>query len=43
MEVIHTSVLLQECLQMLEPETERPLMIDGTLGEGGHSEAFLGA
>lgn len=43
MEVVHTSVLLQECLEYLAPETDRPLMVDGTLGEGGHSEAFLSA
>jgi 16S rRNA (cytosine1402-N4)-methyltransferase len=41
MEIIHTSVLLQECLSMLAPETSDALLIDGTLGEGGHSEAFL--
>lgn len=41
MEAVHTSVLLQECLDILAPETDRPLMVDGTLGEGGHSEAFL--
>lgn len=41
MEPVHTSVLLQECLELLAPETERALMVDGTLGEGGHSEAFL--
>ncbi len=43
MEIIHTSVLLQETLTLLAPETPNPLMIDGTLGEGGHSEAFLAA
>ena len=45
MEVVHTSVLLNECLSYLSPENENygdsPLMIDSTLGEGGHSEAFL--
>ena len=41
MNFIHTPVLLQECLQLLAPETSDPLLIDGTLGEGGHSEAFL--
>lgn len=43
MEAVHTPVLLQECLELLSPDTERALMVDGTLGEGGHSEAFLGA
>ena len=41
MNFVHTPVLLQECLQLLAPETSDPLLIDGTLGEGGHSEAFL--
>lgn len=44
MEIVHTSVLLNECLEYLAPEDdfgESPLMIDSTLGEGGHSEAFL--
>ena len=45
MEIVHTSVLLNECLSYLSPENENygdsPLMIDSTLGEGGHSEAFL--
>ncbi len=41
MEIIHTSVLLQETLDLLAPETPNSLMIDGTLGEGGHTEAFL--
>ena len=45
MEIVHTPVLLQECLQYLTPEGEpfeqHALMIDSTLGEGGHSDAFL--
>lgn len=43
MEIVHTSVLLQESLSLLAPEKPGSLMIDGTLGEGGHSEAFLTA
>ncbi len=43
MEIVHTSVLLQECLSYLAPDKPDSLMIDGTLGEGGHSEAFLAA
>jgi len=43
MEIIHTSVLLQETLDLLAPEKPGSLMIDGTLGEGGHTEAFLAA
>jgi len=30
-----------EALQWLAPVKEEALMVDGTLGEGGHSEAFL--
>ena len=45
MEIIHTPVLLQPCLQLLSPEGEpfekNPWMVDSTLGEGGHSNAFL--
>lgn len=45
MEIIHTPVLLQETLKYLSPEGEpfekTAVMIDSTLGEGGHSEAFL--
>jgi 16S rRNA (cytosine1402-N4)-methyltransferase len=43
MNSIHTPVLLKECLEWLapDPNDEEPLMIDSTLGEGGHSEAFL--
>ena len=45
MEIVHTPVLLQECLHYLSPEgepfSEKPFMIDSTLGEGGHSNAFL--
>ncbi len=45
MEIVHTPVLLQECLSYLSPEGEpfekNALMIDSTLGEGGHSNAFL--
>ena len=45
MEIVHTPVLLQECLHYLSPVGESfertALMIDSTLGEGGHSCAFL--
>ena len=41
MEVFHTPVLLRECLELLAPEKSNALMVDGTLGEGGHTEAFL--
>ncbi|MBQ0050533.1 MAG: 16S rRNA (cytosine(1402)-N(4))-methyltransferase RsmH [Treponema sp.] len=45
MEIVHTPVLLNECLEYLSPVGEAfendGLMIDSTLGEGGHSNAFL--
>jgi len=46
-EAVHTSVLLQEVLDYLDPRhgenPESPFLIDSTLGEGGHSFAFLKA
>ncbi|GMO34249.1 MAG: 16S rRNA (cytosine(1402)-N(4))-methyltransferase RsmH [Termitinemataceae bacterium] len=39
--ICHTPVLLEETLTMLAPQRAESFMIDGTLGEGGHSEAFL--
>jgi 16S rRNA (cytosine1402-N4)-methyltransferase len=41
MEAVHTPVLLEETIQYLAPRKEGELMVDATLGEGGHSEAFL--
>lgn len=45
MEIVHTPVLLNECLTMLSPVGEKfehdAFMIDSTLGEGGHSFNFL--
>ncbi len=41
MEYVHQSVLAKEVLEYLVPSGEHPLMIDCTLGEGGHSFAFL--
>lgn len=45
MEIVHTPVLLNECLEYLSPVGEtfekNAFMIDSTLGEGGHSNAFL--
>ncbi len=40
---IHTPVLLERCAELLAPALERPdaVFVDGTLGMGGHSEAFL--
>jgi len=45
LEIVHTPVLLNECLEYLSPVGEKfenhALMIDSTLGEGGHSFNFL--
>lgn len=41
MKVFHTPVLLEECLTFLACDKADGLMVDGTLGEGGHTEAFL--
>ncbi|MCL1818299.1 MAG: 16S rRNA (cytosine(1402)-N(4))-methyltransferase, partial [Spirochaetaceae bacterium] len=38
---IHTPVMKEEALQYLRPLKEDSLFLDGTLGEGGHTEAFL--
>ncbi len=39
--IVHQSVLLEESLGLLVPPVEDALMVDATLGEGGHAEAFL--
>ncbi len=39
--IVHKPVLLEECLKFLEPTSSDNLFVDGTLGEGGHTEAFL--
>ena len=41
MEVIHTPVLLEETIKYLAPRKAGELMVDATVGEGGHSYAFL--
>ncbi len=45
MKAIHTPVLLEECLLLLCPKAALEkgdiFMVDATLGEGGHTEAFL--
>jgi len=41
MEIVHRPVMVEEVLQMLKPEGPGALVVDGTLGEGGHSERFL--
>ncbi len=39
--IVHKPVLLQEVLTFLVPPAENALMVDATLGQGGHAEAFL--
>jgi len=41
MDISHKSVLREEVLQFLAPREKDELLIDCTLGEGGHSEYFL--
>jgi len=41
MDTVHTPVLLEETLKYLAPRKAGELMIDATIGEGGHSNAFL--
>jgi 16S rRNA (cytosine1402-N4)-methyltransferase len=41
MEIVHTPVLLEETIQYLAPRNGAGLMVDATMGEGGHSHAFL--
>jgi len=41
MEVVHTPVLLEETLKYLTPRKPGELMVDATVGEGGHLYAFL--
>jgi 16S rRNA (cytosine1402-N4)-methyltransferase len=39
--IIHLPVMKEEILEILKPEKPGCLFIDSTLGEGGHTEAFL--
>jgi 16S rRNA (cytosine1402-N4)-methyltransferase len=41
MRIAHTPVLLEETIRYLAPRGDGEFMIDATLGEGGHSSAFL--
>ncbi|MDR2101879.1 MAG: 16S rRNA (cytosine(1402)-N(4))-methyltransferase RsmH, partial [Treponema sp.] len=41
MEIVHTPVLTEETIGYLAPRGTGELMVDATLGEGGHSHAFL--
>lgn len=40
---LHTSVMLDRCVELLAPALERPraVVVDATLGMGGHTEAML--
>jgi len=40
---LHTPVMLERCIELLAPALERPgaVLVDATLGLGGHAEAFL--
>ena len=40
--IVHVPVMLEELLAYLVPPKPDALMLDCTLGEGGHAEAFLG-
>ena len=41
MDIAHFPVLVDETLHLLKPRTAHELMIDATMGEGGHSKLFL--
>jgi 16S rRNA (cytosine1402-N4)-methyltransferase len=41
MRIAHTPVMLEEVLALLVPPCDEALMLDCTLGEGGHAQAFL--
>jgi 16S rRNA (cytosine1402-N4)-methyltransferase len=41
MRIVHTPVLLEETVAYLAPRGKGEFMVDATLGEGGHSYAFL--
>jgi 16S rRNA (cytosine1402-N4)-methyltransferase len=41
MEIVHTPVLLEETIKYLAPRKAGELMIDSTVGEGGHLHSFL--
>ena len=40
-EAVHTPVLLEETVRYLGPRKEGEVMVDATMGEGGHSLSFL--
>lgn len=42
-DVVHSSVLKDEVIDLLRPGEDECLVLDATVGEGGHAEAFLSA
>jgi len=42
-DALHVPVMLERCVELLAPALGRPgaVLVDGTLGLGGHAEAFL--
>ncbi|MCG8453713.1 MAG: 16S rRNA (cytosine(1402)-N(4))-methyltransferase RsmH [Spirochaetales bacterium] len=40
---VHVSVMPTQVMDYLVPQVDSPLIVDGTLGEGGHSSRFLEA
>ena len=41
MDIVHYSVLKDEVWDFLKPANDNSLLVDGTMGEGGHSKMFL--
>lgn len=41
MDIVHYSVLMEEVCDYLKPDNGDELLVDGTMGEGGHSNMFL--
>ncbi|MBI9097017.1 MAG: 16S rRNA (cytosine(1402)-N(4))-methyltransferase RsmH [Spirochaetaceae bacterium] len=41
MDIVHYSVLKEEVCEYLKPDAPGQLLVDGTMGEGGHSQMFL--
>ena len=41
MDIVHYSVLMEEVAEYLKPDSPNQLLVDGTMGEGGHSNMFL--
>jgi 16S rRNA (cytosine1402-N4)-methyltransferase len=41
MDFVHSSVMVDEVLEYLAPDRPNQLLVDATLGEGGHSALFL--